>query len=183
MKNLPLLLAIFLGIIFSAKAQDTERTSSLTSFQKSITFDVRGNNLTRGIKYDMRLNRGQRHGIGFRVGLSVFNATPAETIDNTLNPVFAAPIELNYIFGKGRHGFVTGLGAIPAISGSAYLKTVNNSVLQGEELDVIGGFMTLGYRYTSIGKGITLQVNYTPRYLKNETFDTHTSISLGYTFN
>ncbi len=182
MKKSPLLFAIIFGIIFSANAQFKNETSNFNSFQKSITFDITGKSITRGLKFDMRLKRGQRHGYGIKVGLATFSADRIESLGRNNIPVISSPIEVNYIFGKKRHGFVTGIGAIPTFASSAFEREINGSTLEGESLDLVGGFLTLGYRFTPLKKGITVQVNHTPTFFKDGINNTFTGISIGYAF-
>lgn len=182
MKKLPLLFALIFGIIFSANAQSSKEVSNFNSFQKSITFDISGKTITRGLKFDMRLKRGQRNGYGIKLGLARFSADRLESFDNQSVSVFATPIEVNYIFGKKRHGLVTGVGAIPTFASSSFERSINGSNLEGKNLDIVGGFLTLGYRFTPIKKGITVQVNYTPSFYKDRISDTFTGISIGYAF-
>jgi hypothetical protein len=182
MKKLPLLFALIFGIIFSANAQSSKEVANFNSFQKSITFDITGKSITRGLKFDMRLKRGQRNGYGFKLGLARFTADGVESFDNQTVSVFAAPIEVNYIFGKKRHGLVTGIGAIPTIASSSFKRSINGSTLKGESIDLVGGFFTIGYRFTPLKKGITVQVNHTPSFFKDEIRNTFTSISIGYAF-
>ena len=182
MKKLPLLFAIIFGIIFSANAQNRNETSNFNSFQKSITFDITGKSITRGLKFDMRLNRGQRYGFGIKVGLGAFSADAVEFFDRQNISVLSAPIEVNYVFGKKRHGFVTGIGAIPTFASSAFEREINGSILEGESIDLVGGFFTLGYRFTPLKKGITMQVNHTPSFFKDGIKNSFTGISIGYAF-
>ncbi len=182
MKKLPLLFALIVGILFSANAQGSNKASSFDGFQKSITFDITGKSITRGLKFDTRLKRGQRNGYGVKIGLATFSADSFESPGNQRVPVLATPIELNYIFGKKRHGLVTGVGAIPTFATSSFERSINGVTLQGNGVDLVGGFFTIGYRFTPLKKGVSVQINHTPTFFKNDIRNTFTGISIGYAF-
>ena len=104
-KLMTLLLAISLmGAIVAQAQEGTERSLSLELF---------GAQNTVGINYDSRFKGN--HGLGYRVGVG-YGYSETSTIANSSYALqgVAAPIEINYLFGKGRHklelGFGTSLG-------------------------------------------------------------------------
>jgi hypothetical protein len=100
-KLMTLLLAMSLmgGIVAQAQ-EGTERSLSLELF---------GAQNTVGINYDSRFKGN--HGLGYRVGVG-YGYSETSTIASTSYALqgIAAPIEINYLFGKGRHKLELGIG-------------------------------------------------------------------------
>jgi len=81
--------------------------------ERSLSLELFGAQNTVGINYDSRFKGN--HGLGYRVGVG-YGYSETSTIANSSYALqgVAAPIEINYLFGKGRHklelGFGTSLG-------------------------------------------------------------------------
>lgn len=104
-KLMTLLLAMCLMGAIVAQAQE--------GAERSLSLELFGAQNTVGINYDSRFKGN--HGLGYRVGVG-YGYSETSTIANSSYALqgVAAPIEINYLFGKGRHklelGFGTSLG-------------------------------------------------------------------------
>ena len=104
-KLMTLLLAMTLMGGFVAQAQDAP--------ERSLSLELFGAQNTVGINYDSRFKGN--HGLGYRVGVG-YGYSETSTIASSSYALqgIAVPIEINYLFGKGRHklelGFGTSLG-------------------------------------------------------------------------
>jgi len=183
MKNPILIIAALFCICFSSFAQDKNDDPSFEGFNKNISYKFKSFTYDRGFRYDMRLNRGRMDGLGFAVGLSSFNGVNTENNISNTERVLSVPVELNYIFGKRRNGFVTGLGVLPTYNKDEVIrKSFDGSDIALRDVDIIGGYAVLGYRYTPLDNGFTFQLNLNPTILKDGSFNTRMGVSIGYTF-
>jgi len=183
MKNPILIIAAFLCICFTTSAQDIKDSPSFDGFHKSISYQFKGFNYTRGFRYDMRLVRGKMNGIGFSVGLSDFNGTRTENNISTREKVVGIPIELNYVIGERKHGFITGLGAIPTYNKEEVIRrSFDGSDMELQGLDIVGGYVILGYRFAPLDNGFTFQLNCNPTFLKDGSYNARLGVSIGYAF-
>ena len=104
-KLMTLLLAMCLMGGFVAQAQDAP--------ERSLSLELFGAQNTVGINYDSRFKG--KHGLGYRVGVG-YGYSETSTIASSSYALqgIAVPIEINYLFGQGRHklelGFGTSLG-------------------------------------------------------------------------
>ena len=104
-KLLTLLLAMCLMGGFVAQAQEVP--------ERSLSLELFGAQNTVGINYDSRFKGN--HGLGYRVGVG-YGYSETSTIASSSYALqgIAVPIEINYLFGQGRHklelGFGTSLG-------------------------------------------------------------------------
>lgn len=182
MKNLILIFAATLCIISTSVAQDNNDDLAFDGFHKSITIDLKRKDLIGGIKYDMRLSKGRMDGIGFKTGFATFSANRTESDLRQNTTVAALPFELNYVLGKKTHAFVTGIGVISTFAARPATRKINDVDLDVDGLEVIGGFLSLGYRYAPLKNGLTFQINYIPTWVKNDIYTARTQISIGYAF-
>ena len=104
-KLMTLLLAMTLIGCIVAQAQNAP--------ERSLSLELFGAQNTVGINYDSRFKGN--HGLGYRVGVG-YGYSETSTIASSSYALqgIAVPIEINYLFGQGRHklelGFGTSLG-------------------------------------------------------------------------
>ena len=106
MKNKERLLSVVCCLLtIVAQAQDAP--------ERSLSLELFGAQNTVGINYDSRFKGN--HGLGYRVGVG-YGYSETSTIASSSYALqgIAVPIEINYLFGQGRHklelGFGTSLG-------------------------------------------------------------------------
>lgn len=107
-----------LAFCFSAgmmNAQDKVRS-------RSVYGELFGASQGIGVNYDARFNPMAKDGLGWRAGLGVGATYSSNGIYSSLtNKVFdlmvrfSAPVELNYLVGKGSSQFESGLGIMPVM--------------------------------------------------------------------
>ena len=100
-KLLTLLLAMCLMGGFVAQAQEVP--------ERSLSLELFGAQNTVGINYDSRFKGN--HGLGCRVGVG-YGYSETSTIASSSYALqgIAVPIEINYLFGQGRHKLELGMG-------------------------------------------------------------------------
>ena len=100
-KKLLTLLAMCLMGGFVAQAQEVP--------ERSLSLELFGAQNTVGINYDSRFKGN--HGLGYRVGVG-YGYSETSTIASSSYALqgIAVPIEINYLFGQGRHKLELGLG-------------------------------------------------------------------------
>ncbi|HPR60878.1 MAG TPA: hypothetical protein PLF35_08030 [Prolixibacteraceae bacterium] len=160
-------------LLFFFCSQLFAQTDSLqfNSYHKNIYAELFGSHLIGGVNFDMRLNKGQMDGIGFRVGVGGINVSASTPEINASLGLVTFPIEFNYLYGKKRSFLLTGIGILPlyaAISGSG--EVTNNEYINEEGFAVTGGFLTIGYRFQPKNSGIMFQANWNPMFLRNSGF-------------
>lgn len=161
---------LILSLFFTLSAQESKVPLSLDRYQKNIYAEFLGSNVIIGANFDMRLNKGRNDGIGFKIGVGGKYYVPGEPRYGIL---IVLPLEFNHIVGKKSHGFVTGIGMLPAF------------VTKGEEsLAIGGGYLTIGYRYQSISNGAVFKIHWNPLFLRGSegTLLGWFGIGLGYGF-
>ena len=98
---------------FSINAQDAPETEvAQGSPDQSLSLELFGAHNTVGVNYDRRLNGD--HGWGFRVGVGYgYSERSSFLVGSYTYRIHgvAAPLEINYLLGKGRHKLELGFGA------------------------------------------------------------------------
>lgn len=81
------------------------------------------------------------------------------------------PLEFNHLLGKKRSSFIIGVGLLPVyttISGVGEL--TEYEFIKYEGFGIIGGFLTMGYRFQPKKTGVMFQVNWNPLVLRGNGF-------------
>jgi hypothetical protein len=146
-----------------------ENASSTFSakYRKSFFVEFAGNGLGLSANIDRRLKPERSNGLGFRAG-----------IGSDLQDYFTFPMGINYITGKKRSSFETGIGITPMLG----LLTRENkaSFLEAAVL------FSAGYRFQPVKKGPLFRFNWTPGlYTKkypNGNINDPFGFSVGYSF-
>lgn len=185
MRPLAILFTLFFCAFSSLTFAQEYRAYSGTKFQKSIYAELGGSHLVGGINFDMRLQRGQRDGIGFRAGIGGLSAEGYRGSDRYTAGIVTFPLEINHLVaGKKRGAFVSGAGILPVyatVSGRGEL--TDYEYIRAEGFDVVGGFLTLGYRHQAYRNGLMFQIQWNPMVLRGSGFNGGwMSIGLGFTF-
>ncbi len=146
---------------FSAAKEE----SSVTGRRKKYVFiEFLGNGGLVSGNFDMRLKADRNDGFGIRAG--------AGLVGNYIT----LPLGLNYIIGKNRSGFETGIGITPAIYAGA-----NPRDFIGAPLDA-AGFLSAGYRLQSTN-GFMLRANAAVAFTGSYFIFGFPGLSIGYRLN
>ncbi|TDS14563.1 hypothetical protein [Sphingobacterium paludis] len=138
MKRIPLLFLLSV-VSFSLFAQH----------RKFGYVELGGTSVFTSLNFDMRVNKENPDGLGFRVGFgSSFGAFD-------MDKIYTAPVGINYVFGKGKSGLIVGANSVFAINGEPKEKK------SGDFKSVIFS-ADIGYRYTPTTNGFGFQATYTP---------------------
>ena len=148
---------------FSTAKEEPELTGKR---KKSVFVEFIGNSPFISGNLDMRLKPDRNDGFGLRAGAGF------------VNNYITVPLGLNYIVGKRRSGFETGIGITPVvrIGGDQDL----NGDLNGPGLDA-AGFLNAGYRLQS-RNGFMLRANASVAYADSYFLFGWPGISIGYSF-
>jgi hypothetical protein len=148
---------------FSAVKEEAAATGKL---KKSVFVEFLGNGPFISGNFDMRLKPDRNDGLGLRAGAGF------------INNYITVPLGLNYILGKRRSGFETGIGITPIvrIGGGQDL----SGDLNGPGFDA-AGFLNAGYRLQS-RNGFMLRANVSAAYADSYFLFGWPGISIGYSF-
>ena len=164
-------IAPFTVLTNALSAQTEKQESGFTSFHKNIYVEGLGSNLLIGVNYDMRLHKGRMDGIGFRVGVGGMRASGFEKNTNISGAVVTFPIEFNHLLGKRRSSFETGVGLLPAYASvSAQGELTDDQFVSGEGVSLVGGYVTLGYRFQPLKAGPMFRIVWNPMVLRGSGF-------------
>jgi hypothetical protein len=160
---------LLLLILTSAYCQDEEQT--FNSYHKNIYAEFLGSHILGGVNYDMRLKKGKMDGIGFRAGIGGLSASGYADNTNASLGIVTFPLEFNHLIGKKRSSFVSGIGLLPVYATvSADGELTNDEFIQAEGFGIVGGFMTIGYRFQPKKTGVMFQVNWNPLMIRKSGF-------------
>jgi len=172
MKMLKQKLLIGLILLFGCKIYGQSDIPQFDTHHKNIYVEFLGSHLLAGVNFDMRLNKGRMDGIGFRAGIGGLSATGfSQNTEITLGLV-TFPLEFNHLVGKKRSSFVTGVGLLPIYATfSATGQLTDYEFVRGEGFSLVGGFLTMGYRFQPKKTGVMFQFNWNPLILRGSGFN------------
>jgi len=153
---------LFLIISFGVVAQKR---------QNAIFIEVKGTGANLTLNYDTRFT-AKTNGLGARAGFGYFG----DKYDNVIN----IPFEINYLIGKEKHFFETGVGAV---WGNYNEKSDDQKGIGNLYITKLNGwaFATdIGYRYQQYNR-LLLRLNFTPLFTKQKIYPL-AGISIGYSF-
>jgi hypothetical protein len=179
MKKIYILKAVFLLAFitshFLSKAQNLEentvkRDSTIIAATKpkTVFLEVGGPGLALTVNFDTRFG-DRRDGLGYRIGAGYYNTGA--------NWVASAPLQLNYLYGKGSSFLEVG-------AGTTFVRSVGSNRGTFFEFDNITGFIgtaSLGYRYQQENGGINFRIAFVP-IVYDEGIIAEGGFSIGYTF-
>lgn len=177
--KLYLLLFVFSFFAFNAQAQTTTTVVDeypFDTYHKNVYVEGLGSSILVGASYDMRLNRGQMDGIGFRVGVGGLSASgyDYESRSSVDIGIVTFPLEFNNLVGSRRSSFISGVGLLPAyVSLDADNISVDGELFdfEGDGLTFAGGYLNIGYRFQPLTNGIMFQIAWNPMILRGSGFD------------
>lgn len=171
MKKALLGTAFLFLIILSASAQR----------RKSIFVEGLGNGILVSGNFDIRLKPDQNDGLGFRAGIGGGTLNGNDTNGNPANlGIVTMPLSVNYIVGKKRSGFESGIGVTP-IYATAEVYSDDEGFVNGSGVGV-SGFLNMGYRFQPINQGIMFRANWAPAFNSAGFSASWFGVSLGYSF-
>lgn len=159
----------FYSLRGSSGKQKAPSVSSIGGKKKYLFVEFIGNGLGISASYDVRLKPGRNDGFGLRAGLGI------------LQSYATIPLAINYIVGKNRSGFETGLGITPAIQFGRYPENPM-AFEEGEPAFDTVAFLNAGYWLQSYN-GFMLRANTSLVLLESLLFVPILGISIGYKLN
>ncbi len=162
-----------------------EKEEKESRFHKAFYVEGLRNDVFLSLNYDMRLQRGRSDGPGIRVGIGGARFTALDFDSFVDVGATSVPLEFNYLVGKRRHAFETGVGVNP------FLVNLNGFTVEDDDSlyfmnDVMGFGMNvfgkIGYRFKPIRKGLVFRANWTPILSGNGFDNGWISIAIGYGF-
>ncbi len=160
LRNLKLTLTVFFVILLSDISAQTEINPRIDKnrFKKAAYLSAGGPALFFGANFDMRLRRGSRDGLGFRVGLGNSFITDSVQGIAVRYLLFTFPLGINYLTGSRNGHLLMEAGLLPAFM-NATVKSHNLSINQRS---LVGGYGMLGYRYQPPTSNFMFQFCWTP---------------------
>lgn len=170
MKKSVLIIALFLALQPLAFAQ--EKIPQFDTRHKNVYGELLGSHILAGVNFDMRLKKGVMDGIGFRAGVGGISTTTTDQNSDVSLGIVTFPLEFNHLVGKKRSSFVTGAGLLPVYASfSSEGGTLDDfEYISGEGFAVVGGFLTMGYRYQPKKSGVMFQFHWNPLILRGSGF-------------
>ncbi|WP_154858271.1 hypothetical protein [Cyclobacterium xiamenense] len=170
MKKSVLIIALFLALQPLAFAQD--KIPQFDTRHKNVYAEFLGSHILAGVNYDMRLKKGVMDGIGFRAGVGGISTTTSDIDSEVSLGIVTFPLEINHLVGKKRSSFVTGAGLLPVYASfSSEAGTLDDyEYITGEGFAVVGGFLSMGYRYQPKKSGVMFQFHWNPLILRGTGF-------------
>ena len=128
----------------------------------------------------MRLKPNQNDGWGLRAGIGGASLDGTDDLGNSASvDIISFPLAVNYLVGKKRSSFETGFGITPLYT--AVDAKIDNGLFSGDGLTVVG-FLTAGYRFQPIKRGVAFRVAWTPAVSSGGFSPAWFGLSLGYSF-
>ncbi len=169
---------ILIGISFSILSygqnppSTKEGSNPFDSYHKNIYLEFLGSHLLFGANFDMRLNKGRMDGIGIRAGVGGLSASGYDQNTKVDLGIVTFPLEFNHLIGKKRSYFLTGVGLLPVYASiSADGQLSDYEYIKDEGFGLVGGFLTMGYRFQPLKTGVMFQVNWNPMILRGSGFN------------
>lgn len=154
--------------------------TSMGQRRKTVFLEVFGNGLIASGNFDLRLKPDQNDGFGLRAGVGGGSFSGYDDQGNSVSiGVVTFPLAINYLVGKKRSSFESGLGITPM-----YLSapgTITDEIVSGKGFSVTG-FLNAGYRYQPINNGLMFHVKWTPAVNSSGFSPKWFGLGLGYSF-
>ena len=148
----------------------TTSTGAFSGHKKYVFLEFIGNSPLVSANFDIRLKPDRNDGFGLRAGAGF------------ANNYFSLPLTLNYIIGKKRSGFETGIGLTPLIKFSEGYTGYDGYKYQGGKNVVATGFISAGYRLQSYN-GFMFRSNVSVFLEPENIWAPWPGISVGYMLN
>ena len=166
------LIGLSFVIIFQFLGYSQKDVPQFETRHKNIYAELLGSHVLAGVNFDMRLKKGRMDGIGFRAGIGGLSTSGIDNNTEIKLGLVTFPLEFNHLIGKRRSSFVTGVGILPVYATlSADGELTNYEFVQGEGFSLVGGFLTMGYRFQPRKTGLMFQINWNPLILRGSGFN------------
>lgn len=155
---------LLLLVFFVSTAQTQEKGDSSRSKAVFVEFLGSGASIATA-NFDMRFNKGQSDGLGFRVGIGGGSISNDNFITegSTKTEMFTIPLEVNYIYGEARFSFEFGYALTYAsISEDYNSEFLGMSSESHESENIIVSYLPIGLRWKPDTRGFTMKVNLGP---------------------
>jgi hypothetical protein len=183
-----IIVALTFTFVFNITFAQNENKSA---YRKSINLDLFGGGIVANLSFDMRLKKGVQDGLGFRAGIGGFSMNNAITADANGNAglsdfsLTTIPLEINYLVGKKRSAFETGVGILSLYgraSGTLTNQNTNNVITYDAKGFGFGAvYLKVGYRFQPLKNGVTFNFAYTPL-INGAGFQHYFGLGLGFSF-
>lgn len=158
-------------MLFGCKIYGQNNAPQFNSHHKNIYAEFLGSHLLVGVNYDMRLKKGRMDGIGFRVGIGGLSGTRFDKNTKITLGLVTFPLEFNHLIGKNRSSLVTGIGLLPIYASLSTNGELNDyKFVRNGGFAIVGGFLTIGYRFQPKKTGVMFQINWNPIILRDTGF-------------
>ncbi|MEJ7694632.1 hypothetical protein [Daejeonella sp.] len=154
--------------------------TSMAQRRKTVFLEVLGNGLKASGNFDLRLKPDQNDGLGLRAGVGGGSFSGYDDQGNSASiGIITFPLAVNYLVGKKRSSFESGIGITPMyVTASG---TVNDNIFSGSGLTVTG-FLNAGYRYQPLNNGLMLHLKWTPAFNSSGFSPQWFGLGIGYSF-
>lgn len=170
MRRIVFIIALFLG--FESLSFGQGKIPEFDSHHKNIYVEFLGSHLLAGVNYDMRLKKGVMDGIGFRAGVGGISTTTNDQNTEVSLGIVTFPLEVNHLIGKKRSSFLAGAGLLPIYASFSSEGTLDDyEYLRGEGFGLVGGFLSMGYRFQPKKTGVMFQFHWNPLILRGSGFN------------
>ncbi len=154
--------------------------TTLAQRRKTVFLEVLGNGLLASGNFDLRLKPNENDGLGFRAGVGGGSFSGYDDQGNSASiGVVTFPLAVNYLVGKKRSLFESGIGITPMYMTAS--GTINDNIVSGNGLSVTG-FLNAGYRYQPLNNGLMFHVKWTPAFNSSGFSPKWFGLGLGYSF-
>lgn len=155
-------------------------STSFAQRRKTIFAEALGNGVLLSGNFDIRLKPNQNDGLGFRAGIGGGSLSATDGMGSSVSAgLVTFPLSVNYVVGKKRSGFESGVGLTPMYA-TASVQT-NSEFAEGNGFGVTG-FLNAGYRYQPINNGVAFRINWAPAFNSAGFSPEWFGLSLGYSF-
>ena len=160
------LISLLLTFFLSAYSQSIVEEAPQSTHHKSLNLEILGAHFGTGVNFDMRLQKGRIDGLGYRVGIGGFSSASSFTLASVRSfSILTLPLEINYVVGKKRHGFIAGVGFIPGIvSITGDRPRIGDTEIEKKGFSLIGTHALVGYRLSPLNTGLHIQLHYNPMF-------------------
>lgn len=160
--------------------ENTQKVADITGKRRKVVFiEALGSGGLFSANYDMRFKPDQNDGWGFRIGIGIGEDLPVDVYKEReyfgyyADRYLTIPLNLNYIFGKRRSGFETGITLTPELT---------SRKLENDPQVKLLTFINAGYRFQPIKKGLLIRAAWTPALINKSFSPLWAGVSLGYGF-
>ncbi len=160
--------------------ENTQKVAEINEKRRKVFFiEALGSGGLFSANYDMRFMPDQNDGWGFRIGIGIGEDLPVDVYKEReyfgyyADRYLTFPLNINYIIGKRRSGFETGITLTPELT---------SRKLENDPQVKLLTFLNAGYRFQPIKKGLLIRTAWTPALINKSFSPLWAGVSLGYGF-